>query len=183
MAKKAIALYVRVSTSKQDLKSQEPDLRTWLKANRKGRPVLWYSDKFTGRTLKRPGIQKLDRDLHAGKIGAVVVWRLDRLGRTVVELLQFLEELDAGGVEFVSVRDAIDTRTAAGRLLRVILAGFAAYENEIRSDTWWTDKPRPERYRPSWSAGWPRSGAGSTPTAEPARSSVIGRPTREVGDG
>ena len=51
-----------------------------------------------------------------------------------MELLQFLEELDAGGVEFVSVRDAIDTRTAAGRLLRVILAGFAAYENEIRGE-------------------------------------------------
>ena len=134
MIKKAIALYVRVSTSKQDLKSQEPDLRTWLKANRKRRPVLWYSDKFTGRTLKRPGMQKLERDLHGGKVGTVVVWRLDRLGRTVVELLQFLEELDAGGVEFVSVRDAIDTRTAAGRLLRVILAGFAAYENEIRSE-------------------------------------------------
>ena len=60
MAKKAIALYVRVSTNKQDLKTQEPDLRTWLKANRKGRPVLWYSDKFTGRTLKRPGMQRLE---------------------------------------------------------------------------------------------------------------------------
>jgi DNA invertase Pin-like site-specific DNA recombinase len=49
-------------------------------------------------------------------------------------VLGFLEQLDVSGIEFVSVRDAIDTSTAAGRLLRVILAGFAAYENEIRSE-------------------------------------------------
>ncbi len=131
MSKKAIAIYLRVSTTGQDLASQEPDLKAWLRGNRKGRRVTWYRDTFTGVTMKRPGMQDLERDIRAGKIGTVVVWRLDRLGRTVLELLTWLDALEVAGVEFVSVRDAVDTTTAAGRLFRTILAGFAEYEREL----------------------------------------------------
>lgn len=131
---KSIAVYLRVSTAGQDLAAQEPDLRAWLKANRKGRRVSWYRDKFTGTTLRRPGMADLEADVQAGKIGAVVVWRLDRVGRTAVELLSWLKSLEVAGVEFVSVRDAIDTSTAAGKLLRTILAGFAEYEREVISE-------------------------------------------------
>ncbi|MCP3978984.1 MAG: recombinase family protein [bacterium] len=115
MCKKGIAVYLRVSTTGQDLASQEPDLKAWLRGNRKGRRVTWYRDTFTGATMKRPGMQDLEADIRTGKIGTVVVWRLDRLGRTVLELLTWLDALDVAGVEFVSVRDAVDTTTAAGR--------------------------------------------------------------------
>ncbi len=121
MSKKAIAIYLRVSTTGQDLASQEPDLKAWLRGNRKSRRVVCYQDTFTGATMKRPGMQDLDADIRAGEIGTVVVWRLDRLGRTVLELLTRLDALDAG-VEFVSVRDSVDTTTAAG---------FAEYEREL----------------------------------------------------
>jgi len=134
MIKKTIAVYVRVSTAGQDLQSQEPDLKAWLKANRKGRRVSWYRDKFTGTTMRRPGMIELEADVHAGQVGAVVVWRLDRLGRTAHELLSWLNQLDVAGVEFVSVRDAIDTATPAGKLLRTMLAGFAEYEREVISE-------------------------------------------------
>ena len=93
--KKMIGVYVRVSTAGQDLKSQEPDLKAWLKANRKGRRVRWYRDKFTGTTMRRPGMIELEADVHAGQVGTVVVWRLDRLGRTAHELLSWLNQLDA----------------------------------------------------------------------------------------
>lgn len=133
-SRKAIAVYTRVSTSKQDLAAQVPDLKTWLRTHAKGRPVRWYKDTFTGATMRRPGMGTLEADVVAGKVGVLVVWRLDRLGRTVLELLDFFGRLDVAGVQFVSVRDAIDPVTAAGRLMRTILAAFAEYEREVISE-------------------------------------------------
>ena len=73
-------------------------------------------------------------DVRAVKVGVVVVWRLDRLGRTAGEMLNLLDELYAAGVRFVSVRDRIDISTASGRLFRTILAGFAQYERAMISE-------------------------------------------------
>ena len=134
MAKKGIAVYVRVSTGTQDVASQVPDLKRWLRSHAAGRRVVWYQDKFTGKTLKRPGMQKLEAGIRAGSIGTIVVWRLDRLGRTVRELLAFLHQLDVAGVEFVSVRDGVDASSATGRLMRTILAAFAEHEREVATE-------------------------------------------------
>ena len=68
-----------------------------------------------------PGVSKIAGPVH-------------RLGRTARETLAFLEDLDAAGVRFVSVRDGVDASSAAGRLLRTMLAGFAEYEREIISE-------------------------------------------------
>jgi DNA invertase Pin-like site-specific DNA recombinase len=80
--KKAIAVYLRVSTTGQDVKSQEPDLRAWVRANSRGGTVRWFRDQFTGATLNRPEMRHLETDVRSGRVGTVVVWRLDRLGRT-----------------------------------------------------------------------------------------------------
>ncbi len=71
MGKKAIGIYLRVSSVGQDLGSQEPDLKAWLKVHGRGRKVIWYRDTFTGRTMRRPGIEKLEADVAAGKVGTV----------------------------------------------------------------------------------------------------------------
>ena len=134
MKKKGIGIYLRVSGPGQNLRSQEPDLKTWLKVHRRGNPVMWYRDTFTGKTLERPGMRKLEANIDAGKVGAVVVWRLDRLGRTAAGVLTFLEKLDKAGVKFIAVRDGFDSDTAAGRLVRGVLAQVAAYEHEVISD-------------------------------------------------
>lgn len=134
LMKKAIGVYLRVSTTDQDTASQEPDLRVWLRTHVRGRPVVWYQDKFSGRTLRRPGIEKLLADADAGKVGTILVWRIDRLGRTARELLGLLEDLDVAGVEFVSLRDGVDASTAAGRMFRHMLVGFAQYEREVLSE-------------------------------------------------
>src|SRR6267378_2980073 len=63
--KKNIAVYLRVSTTGQDVKSQEPDLKAWLRARGRGRSVLWYRDRFTGATLERPGMRKLEADIRS----------------------------------------------------------------------------------------------------------------------
>ncbi len=128
-----VAIYVRVSSKKQDTKSQEPDLWRWIEAYADG-PVKWYRDRATGKTMDRPGWNRLERDIDAGKVSAVVVWRLDRLGRTASGLTALFEKLTARKVNLVSLRDGMDLGTAAGRLIANVLASVAAYENEVRSE-------------------------------------------------
>src|SRR5262245_47576205 len=110
--KKATAIYLRVSTSGQDVASQEPDLRVWLRAHGRRGSVLWYHDRFTGATLERPGMRKLEDDIQSGKVETLVVWRLDRLGRTAGQTIMFLDGLRDAGVRFVSLRDGVDTSSA-----------------------------------------------------------------------
>lgn len=128
----ANGIYLRVSSSTQDTKSQEPDLTTWAKAQ--ADEVAWYRDKATGTNMDRPGLDKLLADARAGKISRVVVWRLDRLGRTAKGLLDLLDELQQLGVGFVSLREGIDLATPAGRLMLVVLAGVSQYETEVRKE-------------------------------------------------
>lgn len=128
-----IAVYVRVSTKRQDMRSQLPDLKRWAEAFADG-PVTWYHDKATGKTMDRPGWKRLETDMSAGKVTKIVVWRLDRLGRTAAGLTALFEDLQRRKVGFESLRDKIDLDTAAGRLMANVLASVAAYENEVRSE-------------------------------------------------
>src|SRR4051812_40095580 len=100
-----IGIYERVSSLKQDTASQHADLDSYARQQeQQGNVVVWYSDKATGKTMNRPGFKRLEDDLRCGKVQRVVVWRLDRLGRTVVGLCRFLEGCQSAGIEFFSVR-------------------------------------------------------------------------------
>lgn len=134
MSDRMVAVYARVSTRRQDTKSQEPDLERWVSAFADGRQVRWYKDKASGRTMDRPGWKRLEADMAAGQVDTVVVWRLDRLGRTASGLTTLFERLTALRVNLVSLRDGLDLGTAAGRLIANVLASVAAYENEVRSE-------------------------------------------------
>ncbi|MEI7685948.1 MAG: recombinase family protein [Planctomycetota bacterium] len=126
------AVYLRVSSNKgQDTRSQEPDLQTWAKAHGE---AIWYKDAFTGTTMQRPSLERLLQDVRSGKVSRVVVWRLDRLGRTAKGLLTFLDELQTLGIGFVSLREGFDLSTPAGRLMAGVLASVAAYETEVRKE-------------------------------------------------
>lgn len=128
----ASGIYLRVSSTSQDLRSQEPDLQTWAKAQ--ADEAVWYRDKATGTNMDRPGLDKLLADARSGRITKVIVWRLDRLGRTARGLLELLDELQRLGVGFVSLREGIDLATPAGRLMLVVLAGVSQYETEVRKE-------------------------------------------------
>jgi len=128
-----IAIYVRVSSRKQDTRSQEPDLKRWIEAFAE-MPVRWYRDKATGKNMDRPGWNRLEADMLAGKVSKIVVWRLDRLGRTAAGLTALFEDLGRRNIGFESLRDKVDLSTAAGRLMANVLASVAAYENEVRSE-------------------------------------------------
>lgn len=133
MKGKHTAVYARVSSKAQDLASQLPDLERWAGANADER-VVWYRDKFTGRTMDRPGFTRLMDGVRAGEVGRVVVWRLDRLGRTAKGLTALFEELRERKVNLVSLKDGLDLATPAGRLMANVLASVAAYETEVRAE-------------------------------------------------
>lgn len=126
------AIYSRVSTTAQDTASQDRDLKRW--ADAQDAPVVWFRDKATGTKMDRPGMDCLLADVRAGVVKKVVVWRLDRLGRTAKGLLDFFDELDRHHVALVSLRDAIDSTTPSGRLMRTVLAAVAEFETEVRSE-------------------------------------------------
>ena len=130
---KHTAIYLRVSSKSQDIASQEPDLTRWAEAHPDD-PVRWYRDKSSGKTMDRPGFAKLLADVAAGKVDRVVVWRLDRLGRTAKGLTALFEDLLARKVDLVSLKDGLDLGAPAGRLMANVLAGVAAYETEVRAE-------------------------------------------------
>jgi DNA invertase Pin-like site-specific DNA recombinase len=129
------AIYLRVSSNHQDTRSQEADLRAWAaRQEADGETVTWYRDKASGTNFNRRGWQRLETDLGTGKVSRLAVWRLDRLGRTAGETIQLLDNLEARGIGFLSLRDGFDPSTPSGRLQRNILASVAQVESEVRKE-------------------------------------------------
>lgn len=129
---KHVAIYVRVSSKTQDQRSQLPDLEKWAKMQ--DDEIVWYRDKATGKTMDRPAWNKLVHAIETGSVTKVVVWRLDRLGRTAKGLTALFDELYNRKVGLFSLRDSLDLSTAAGRLMANVLASVSAYETEIRGE-------------------------------------------------
>lgn len=128
-----IAIYMRVSKGHgQDMASQEAELKRWAAAQ--AGPVAWYRDKFTGKTMDRPGFNRLAKAMARGDVKTLVVWRLDRLGRTAKGLSTLFEDLQAKGINLISMREGIDLSTPAGRMMANILSSVAQYETEVRAE-------------------------------------------------
>ena len=130
---KFIGIYVRVSKRNgQDVRSQLPELERWAAAQ--DRPVRWYKDKFSGKTMNRPGWNRLQAAIDTADVSAVVVWRLDRLGRTAKGLTALFHDLREKKINLVSLKDGLDLATAAGRLMANVLASVAQFETEVRAE-------------------------------------------------
>jgi DNA invertase Pin-like site-specific DNA recombinase len=130
---KHVAIYCRVSKTRgQDVRSQKPDLERWAAAQ--DQPTKLYVDRFTGKTMDRPGWKTLEADIAAGKVSAVVCWRIDRLGRTAKGLTALFADLQERRVNLISLKDGLDLSTAAGRLLANMLASVAQFETEVRAE-------------------------------------------------
>jgi DNA invertase Pin-like site-specific DNA recombinase len=121
-----VAAYVRVSTGAQDTAMQMADIRR-LAELRHWEIVATVEEKASG-AKTRPARQRLISEAKTGAYDAIVVWKLDRWGRSTVDVLTTVTELDAAGVAFVSVQDSIDMTTAQGRLMVQLLAAFAEFE-------------------------------------------------------
>jgi DNA invertase Pin-like site-specific DNA recombinase len=129
------AIYLRVSKGRgQDTASQEPDLQRWEKAQPKSDTIKRYTDKMTGKVMDRPAFNRLMGDVKTGKVKNIVVWRLDRLGRTAGGLTALFDELKAAKVNLISLKDGLDLSTPAGTLMANVLASVAQYETEVRAE-------------------------------------------------
>jgi DNA invertase Pin-like site-specific DNA recombinase len=129
---KHIAVYVRVSSKQQTTASQLPDLQRWAEAQ--DDEVRWYEDKASGKSMDRPGWNKLEEKLRQGKVSTVVCWRIDRLGRTCSGLSALFDDLRQRKVNLVSLKDGLDLSTPAGRMMANVLASVAQFETEIRAE-------------------------------------------------
>ena len=151
---KHIAIYCRVSKRNgQDVRSQLPDLERWAAAQDK--PVKWYKDQFTGRTMDRPGWNRLQQALSVGEISTIAVWRLDRLGRTAKGLTALFADLQAKNVNLVSLRDGLDLSTPAGRLMANVLASVAQFETEVRAERVLAGQAAARAAGKTWGGGKP----------------------------
>ena len=114
--------YARVSTQDQNL-----DLQT--EALTKVGCKKIYNDKISGSRAERPGLTKALEMLRVGD--TLVVWKLDRLGRSVKNLVDLVGELHQQGIQFKSLTDAIDTGTPSGRFFFHVMASLAEMEREL----------------------------------------------------
>ena len=84
--------------------------------------------------MDRPGWQKLEGAITSRRVSAIVIWRLDRLGRTASGLTRLFDTLYKEEVNLVSLKDSLDLSTPAGRLMANVLASVAQYETEVRGE-------------------------------------------------
>ncbi len=127
-----VALYARVSTTQQDPEVQLRELRA-LAAARGWTISKEYVDAgISGASTSRPELSRMLADAHRGYFAGVLVWRLDRLGRSLRHLVTVVEDLLARGIEVISATEPhMDSTTPTGRLRRNIFAAVAEYEREM----------------------------------------------------
>lgn len=112
---------------------------------------------FTGGNMERPALRRLMEDIEAGKIDCVVVYKVDRLSRSLLDFARMMETFDRHNVSFVSVTQQFNTSTSMGRLVLNVLLSFAQFEREIISERT-RDKIAAARRRGKWSGGMPLLG-------------------------
>ena len=122
------AVYARVSTVDQEPENQLQELRRYVAARGWGEGIEYIDHGVSGTRESRPALDRMMSDARRRRIDVVVVWRLDRLGRSLKHLVTSLEELEQLGVAFVSINEGIDATTPAGRLQMHILGAIAEFE-------------------------------------------------------
>lgn len=133
MSTKQVACYIRVSTTGQNEAGQRREIERWLKGNDIGE-ARWFVDKQTGDNLDRSGFQALQKAIFNGEIGTIVVWKLDRLSRSLRDGINTLCDWCDRGLRVVSTTQQIDFNGTLGKMLAAVLLGVAEMEQETRRE-------------------------------------------------
>lgn len=156
------AVYTRKSTEdglEQDFNSldaQREACEAYIKSQQHEGWVLVEKDYndggYSGGTLDRPAVQKLFKDIEAGEIDIIVVYKVDRLTRSLMDFVKIVELFDKNNASFVSVTQAFNTTTSMGRLTLNMLLSFAQFEREVTGERI-RDKIAASKKRGMWMGG------------------------------
>ena len=127
---KKVALYFRVSTNLQTIENQRLELEKYCE--RQGWSIVrTYNDTgLSGSKSDRPALNEMLQDASKNKFQVLVVWKIDRLARSTMDLLNILMTLKANGVDFCSTTQAIDTTTSYGKMVMTFLGAIAEFERD-----------------------------------------------------
>ena len=126
-----VAIYIRNSTNED---RQNPDTQKKplvKKCETESRPYEIFQEFASGAKESRPELDKMLTRIRGGEFGIVLVWRIDRLGRSLKHLLQLIEEFKKKKVSFISLTEGFDTSTANGELFFHIAGAFAQFERRL----------------------------------------------------
>ncbi|WP_020182138.1 recombinase family protein [Methylotenera sp. 1P/1] len=120
-------------------------------------PQAYDDGGFSGGNIERPGLQQLMKDIEAKKVQTVVVYKVDRLTRSLADFAKLVELFDAYGVSFVSITQQFNTTTSMGRLTLNVLLSFAQFEREVTGERI-RDKIAASKAKGMWMGGMPPIG-------------------------
>jgi site-specific DNA recombinase len=157
------AVYTRKSTEEglemefNSLDAQREACEAYV-ASQRAEGWLLLSDRyddggFSGGTLERPALKRLRRDIEAGGVDVVVVYKIDRLSRSLMDFSRLVEVFDRHNVTFVSITQSFNTTTSMGRLTLNVLLSFAHFEREVIGERI-RDKFAASRRKGMWMGGW-----------------------------
>jgi DNA invertase Pin-like site-specific DNA recombinase len=161
------AIYTRKSTDENldsdfnSLDAQREACELYIRAQANGGwivlPERYDDGAYSGATLERPAVQRLLRDVEAGRIDLIVVYRIDRLSRNLLDFTQTLHDLEQRGCSFVSVSEQFNTKTPMGRFAMHVVSSFSEMEREVIAERI-RDKVAASKRRGMWMGGVPPLG-------------------------
>src|SRR6195952_2250046 len=156
------AIYTRKSTEHgldqefNSLDAQRESCEAYIKSQAfqgwKALPQQYNDPAFSGGNLDRPALKKLLADIESGKVDVIVVYKIDRLTRSLADFAKLVEAFDARSVSFVAVTQQFNTTTSMGRLTLNVLLSFAQFERELSAERV-RDKIAASRRKGKWTGG------------------------------
>lgn len=128
---KRIGIYLRVSTSEQSTELQLREINQFLDARGWQTREIYEDSGLSGANSNRPQLKRLLRDVKQRKIDIVICWKMDRLFRSLKDLIVTLQEFSELGIELISLKDNVDLSTSSGKLLMHLLGAFAEFERNL----------------------------------------------------
>jgi len=129
--KKAGAIYARVSTDRQTVDMQIHELKEYVKRRGGNLHREFIDQGYSGSDTKKPALQEMMNEAKKRKFDVLLVWKLDRLSRSMKDLVMVLNELGGLGIDFVSYDNNLDTSTPTGKLIFHVIGAVAEFEKDI----------------------------------------------------